>query len=119
MASLDEQDLGGVDLWEVLLFIRLVWWARSPLMQRDYPNHPLWKLAFFAAARRDGTWDRWIDVILQWHKEVNGLIAALQTPAGAMANVLPPHLLVARLLEPVTVTHFSILHSSKCVLVVN
>ena len=36
-----------------------------------------------------------MDILMQWHKEVNGLIAAVQTPAAGMANVLPLHLLVA------------------------
>ena len=103
IAGLDVRDLGGADLLEVFLFLRQIWWQRAPLLQRDAPSHPLWKLAFFLKARQDGTWDRWIDVTLQWHQEVKGLVDALNTPVGAMANLLPPHLLVARLLEPVKV----------------
>lgn len=98
-----ERDLGGVTLLEVFLFIRQVWWQRAPLVQRHAPGHPLWKLAFFEKARHEGTWDRWIDVVLQWHQEVEGLIRALETPVHAMANLLPPHVLVAKLLEPVKV----------------
>ncbi|KAL0050065.1 hypothetical protein WJX82_003733 [Trebouxia sp. C0006] len=58
-------------------------------------------MAFFLEARRNWTWDRWLDVTLQWHQEISGLINALNTPVGAMANLLPPHLLVVRMLEPV------------------
>jgi len=63
----------------------------------------MWKMAFFLEARRNWTWDRWLDVTLQWHQEISGLINALNTPVGAMANLLPPHLLVVRMLEPVKV----------------
>ena len=63
----------------------------------------MWKMAFFLDARRDGTWDRWLDVTLQCRQEISGLTNALNTPVGAMANLLPPHLLVARMLEPVKV----------------
>ena len=60
-------------------------------------------MAFFLEARSNGTWDRWLDVTLQWHQEINGLMNALNTPVGAMANLLPPHLLVIQMLEPVKV----------------
>ncbi len=102
-SSLDMRDLGGADLYEVLLFLRQVWWQRAPLLHRDAPSHPMWKMAFFLEARRNGTWDRWLDVTLQWHQEISGLTTALNTPVGAMANLLPPHLLVMRMLEPVKV----------------
>jgi hypothetical protein len=46
---------------------------------------------------------------LQWHPEISGLTNALNTPVGAMANLLPPHLLVAQMLEPVKV------HASRAV----
>jgi hypothetical protein len=103
MSSLDLRDLGGADLYEVLLFLRQVWWQRAPLIHRDAPSHPMWKMAFFLEARSNGTWDRWLDVTLQWHQEINGLMNALNTPVGAMANLLPPHLLVIQMLEPVKV----------------
>lgn len=99
-----ERDLGGVTLLEVFLFVRQIWWQRAPLVQQHAPGHPLWRLAFFEKARRDGTWDRWIDVVLQWHEEVDGLIRALETPVHAIACLIPPQVLVARLLEPVKVS---------------
>ena len=111
-SSLDLRDLGGADLYEVLLFLRQVWWQRAPLLHRDAPSHPMWKMAFFLEARRNGTWDRWLDVTLQWHQEISGLTNALNTPVGAMANLLPPHLLVVRMLEPVKV------HASRTVVYV-
>ncbi|MCJ1368720.1 hypothetical protein MMC16_007865 [Acarospora aff. strigata] len=55
---------------------------------------------FFEKARRDGTWDRWVSVILNWHKEVEGLIRALDSPVYALGSAMPPFLLVARLLKP-------------------
>ncbi len=102
-SSFDLRDLGGADLYEVLLLLRQVWWQRAPLLHRDAPSHPMWKMAFFLEARRNGTWDGWLRVTLQWHQEISGLIIALNTPVGAMANLLPPHLLVVRMLEPVKV----------------
>ena len=87
--------------------MRQIWWQRAPLLQQEAPAHPLWKLSFFLEARRNGTWDRWLSVSLQWHAEVKGLINALDTPAGAMANLVPSHLLVARMLEPVKVNFIS------------
>ena len=105
------RDLGGADLLEVFMFLRQVWWQRAPLLQRDHPSHPLWNLGFFAEARRNGTWDRWLDVTFQWHREIEGLVNALNTPVGAMANLLPPHLLVAKMLEPVKVRRLC--HCSK------
>ena len=104
-----ERDLGGAELYEVYLFVRKVWWQRAPLIQRDHPAHPLWRLEFFAKARQDGTWQRWIDVVLQWHHEVEGLIRALSTPVHAMANLISPEVLVVRLLEPVKVSQFTTL----------
>ena len=102
-SSLDLRDLGGADL---------VWWQRAPLLHRNAPSHPMWKTAFFLEARRNGTWDRWLDVTLQWHQEISGLTNALNTPVGAMANLLLPHLLVVRMLEPVKV------HASRTVVYV-
>ena len=87
----------------VFIFIRKLWWQRAPLLCRDAPGHPLWKLGFFEKARRDGTWDRWVSVILNWHKEVEGLIRALDSPVYALGSAMPPFLLVARLLEPLKV----------------
>ena len=68
-------------------------------------GQPLWKLGFFPKARRDGTWDRWIDVTLQWHCEAKGMMEAVDTPVAPLATVVPPELLVARLTSfPVKVT---------------
>ena len=110
--NLPTRDLGGAggcwgDLYEVLFFLRQIWWQQAPLLQHDAPAHPLWRLAFFLEARRNGTWDRWLSVSLQWHTEVKGLSDALDTPAGAMANLVPAHLLVARMLDPVKVNLIS------------
>ncbi|KAL0036031.1 hypothetical protein WJX77_011907 [Trebouxia sp. C0004] len=37
----------------------------------------------------------------KWHQKISGLMKALNIPVGAMANLLPPHLLVMRMLEVV------------------
>ena len=103
MASQKSRDLGGQDLIEVYQFLRKVWWLRAPLFHRDHPTHPMWKLGFFDEARRDGTWDRWCEVVLGWHAEVDGLMDAFASPVGAIANALPPQLLVAKLMESVKV----------------
>ena len=103
MASQRTRDLGGEDLLAVYQFARRVWWLRAPLFHREHPSHPMWKLGFFDEARRDGTWDRWCSVVLSWHTEVDGLMAAFASPVGAIANALPPQLLVARLMESVKV----------------
>ncbi|KAL0044081.1 hypothetical protein WJX82_007819 [Trebouxia sp. C0006] len=49
----------------------------------------------------NGAWDRWVAVTLNYHKEVASMLRALDGPLFSMAGQQPPHLIIARLLEPV------------------
>ena len=61
-------------------------------------------MSFFETFRLDGTWDRWCDATLQYHREIEAMQRALDTPLGQISGLVSPELLVARLLEPVHVS---------------
>ncbi len=104
-APKEQRDLGGLMLLIVFNLLRRKFWQTAPLLEQKAPGHPVFTLDFLRPARMNGSWDRWVAVTLNYHKEVAGMLRALDGPLFSMAGLQPPHLIVARLLEPVHVRH--------------
>ncbi|KAL0028485.1 hypothetical protein WJX77_009441 [Trebouxia sp. C0004] len=73
-APKDNRDLGGVLLLMCFIILKRIWWQLAPLLEEEVPAHPFFTLGFMQDARISGS---------------------------RRACLLPPHLVVARLLEPV------------------
>ncbi|DBA99006.1 TPA: hypothetical protein ACH3X1_014279 [Trebouxia sp. C0004] len=114
-ASKEQRDLGGLMLLIVFNLLRRKFWQTAPLLEQKAPAHPVFTLDFLRPARMNGSWDRWVAVTPNYHKEVAGMLRALNGPLFSMAGLQPPHLIVARLLEPVHLldSHLNIGFSSN------
>jgi len=85
--------------------IRRVWFQFAPLLERLVPQHPMFSLGFLDDLRQTGVWGDWSDYVFKWHSTLEAMETALAAgPMLALANMHPPHLIVARLLEPVHVS---------------
>jgi len=104
-APKEQRDLGGLMLLIVFNLLRRKFWQTAPLLEQKAPGHQVFTLDFLRPARMNGAWDRWVGVTLNYHKEVAGMLRALDGPLFSMAGLQPPHLIIARLLEPVHVRH--------------
>lgn len=102
-ARKDHRDLGGVLLLMCFIILRRTWWQTAPLLEELVEEHPLLNVGFMEEAKFSGAWDRWVDVTRQYRHERAGLLRAAEGPVFSIAGLRPPHLIVARLLEPVHV----------------
>jgi len=89
----------------VFNLLRRKFWQTAPLLEQLVPAHPVFTLDFLRPAKMNGSWDRWVAVTLNYHKEVAGMLRALDGPLFSMAGLQPPHVIVACLLEPVHVKY--------------
>ncbi|KAL0018353.1 hypothetical protein WJX79_006177, partial [Trebouxia sp. C0005] len=96
-----KRDLGGLLLLMVFMIARRTWWQLAPLLEELVAEHPIFTLGFMQEIRISGVWDRWVRVTKQYHQERKGMLKAAEGPVFSIAGLLPPHLIVARLLEPV------------------
>ena len=104
-ASESDRDLGGARTLQAHKMVRRSLWQRLPLLYQIEPEHPVFSLGVFDDLKATGVWDDWVNVVLKWHEQVEGMEKALSAgPMMALANMVPPHLIVARLLEPVNVS---------------
>lgn len=99
------RDLGGFLLLMCFVTLRRTWWQVAPLLEELVPEQPMLTLGFMQEAKHSGVWDRWVRVTKQYHKERAGMLKAAEGPVFSIAGLLPAHLIVARLLEPVHVRH--------------
>ena len=104
-APKEQRDLGGLMLLIVFNLLRRKFWQTGPLLEQLVPAHPVFTLDFLRPAKMNGSWDRWVAVTLNYHKEVAGMLRALDGPLFSMAGLQPPHVIVACLLEPVHVKY--------------
>lgn len=95
------RDLGGFLLLMCFVTLRRTWWQVAPLLEELVPEQPMLTLGFMQEAKHSGVWDRWGRVTKQYHKERAGMLKAAEGPVFSIAGLLPAHLIVARLLEPV------------------
>ena len=102
-APSDKRDLGGVLLLMCFIILKRLFWQLAPLIEEEVPEHFIFKLGFMQEARINGTWDDWVWVTKNYHKERAGMLRAAEGPVFCMAGLMPAHLVVARLLEPVHV----------------
>ena len=102
-AKKDDRDLGGVLLLMCFIILRRTWWQTAPLLEDLVADHPLLSVGFMEEAKFSGAWDRWVNVSRQYRHERAGLLRAAEGPVFSIAGLRPPHLIVARLLEPVHV----------------
>jgi len=109
-----KRDLGGLLLLMVFMILRRTWWQLAPLLEELVPAHPIFTLGFMQEIRISGVWDRWVRVTRQYHQERQGMLKAAEGPVFSIAGLLPPHLIVARLLEPVHVSQWT--HSVRLLL---
>ena len=102
-AKKDDRDLGAVLLLMCFVILRRTWWQTAPLLEELVAEHPLLSVGFMEEAKFSGAWDRWVNVTRQYRHERAGLLKAAEGPVFSIAGLRPPHLIVARLLEPVHV----------------
>ncbi len=102
-----KRDLGGLLLLMVFMIARRTWWQLAPLLEELVAEHPIFTLGFMQEIRISGVWDRWVRVTKQYHQEREGMLKAAEGPVFSIAGLLPPHLIVARLLEPVHVSQWT------------
>ena len=105
-APKDKRDLGGVFLLTCFIVLKRLFWQLAPLLEEVVPEHIIFKFGFMQEARINGTWDDWVWVTKNYHKERAGMLRAAEGPVFCMAGLMPAHLVVARLLEPVHVRLF-------------
>ncbi len=99
----EQRDLGGLMLLIVFNLLRRKFWQTAPLLEQLVPAHPVFTVDFLRPAKMNGSWDQWVAVTLNCHKEVAGMMRVLDGPLFSMVGLQPPYLIVARLLEPVHV----------------
>ena len=100
----NDKDLGGTKMLIALKKFRRTFFQYVPLLEKLVPQHPVFTLHFFDDLRQTGVWADWSETVSKWHSTVEAMEEALEEgPMLAMANMQPPHLIVARLLEPVHV----------------
>lgn len=104
------RDLGGVMFLMVFIILRRTWWQLAPLLEDLFAEHPLFALDFMQDVKFRGMWDRWVNVTRQYRSERAGMLRAAEGPVFSLAGMRPPHLIVARLLEPV---HVRCAHASS------
>ncbi len=102
-----KRDLGGLLLLMIFMIVRRSWWQLAPLLEELVAEHPIFTLGFMQEIRISGLWDRWVRVTKQYHQERKGMLKAAEGPVFSIAGLLPPHLIVARLLEPVHVSQWT------------
>lgn len=117
-ASESDRDLGGARTLDAHKMVRRSLWQRLPLLYQIEPEHPVFTLGVFDDLKATGVWYDWVNVVLKWHEQVQGMEKALSAgPLMALANMVPPHLIVARLLEPVNVSIIVICMSAVWILI--
>lgn len=82
----------------IVYLLRRKFWQTAPLQEQKAPAHPVSTLDLLQPARMQGLRERWVAVILNHHKEVAGMLRALDGPLFSMAGLQPPLLILARLL---------------------
>lgn len=97
------RDLGGVDLLEAFEFERTTYWLYCPLLDRDHPAHPLWRLEFMLAARHGGVYEAWSRLVVGWHTQCVQLGEIRRSPVWSLHGGMAGNLLVHHLMEPVEV----------------
>ena len=102
-APKDQRDIGGLMLLQTYTVLKRTWWQCAPRLEQEVPGHPIFLMDFMEEAKFSGIWDRWVQVVTQYHLEVEGLLRAMSGPLWSMIGLATPHLIVARLLEPVHV----------------
>lgn len=90
-------------LLQTFVVLKRTWWQLAPRLELEVSGHPIFRLEFMEEARFSGIWDRWVQVVLQYHLEVDGLLRAMSGPVWSMIGLASPHMILARLLEPVHV----------------
>ena len=100
-----ERDLGVARTLDAHKMVQRSLWQRLPLLYQIEPEHPVFSLGVFDDLKATGVWYDWVNVMLKWHEQVEGVQKALSAgPMMALANMVPPHLIVAQLLEPVNLS---------------
>lgn len=86
--------------------LALAFWQRAPLLRaRLRKDHLLFQLPFLVPFIRNGVWDRWCGVVLQWKYNCDALEEMLSSPVAKLQANCPPFLIVAALMEHVQVHH--------------
>lgn len=102
-ASTAEKDIGGEHTLEVLILVRRVYWQTAPLLEATCPTHPILRLGFSEAFRRDGTWDRWSLLVRNHFMEMEDLRRVLKCPLYHISSNYAPELVLSELMRPVYV----------------
>ena len=102
-APKDKRDLDGVCLLMCFIISKRTFWQLAPLLEEEVPEHPTFDTGFMQEARTSGVWDSWVRLTKNYHKEHDGMLRAAAGPVFSIAGLAPPHMIVAKLLQPVHV----------------
>ena len=81
--------------------------AAGTIAGRASSQTPHLHLGVMQEIRSSGVWDRRVRVTKQYHQERKGMLKAAEGVVFSIAGLLPPHLIVACLLEPAHVSQWT------------
>lgn len=83
--GIDDPDISGKSFLEVVLFLRRVLLQDCAVLQRDYPNHPLWVAPVFSHFQ----WRDYADAVLAAHDVPDSPIDIQKIQCHWLRSILP------------------------------